>query len=523
MPSPSYLTASRFGHFYFRFPIPKNLHPERKHSSIRLSLDTRCPREALQLSRALSYVGIQLLQKPEIYGMDYQDIREVLFDHFKAQRERMKERINKHGRLTVQDKAALTNNSTLATRALESGNYEHAGTDFDLANLIDDYALPISRTSELYPTLRTEFLKAFRDYCSSVVEYDSRFEGYNFKTDPASLSMQQATKRTAKKRLADVLEVYIAEKERLKKWRAGVTKENRAKFNLLLRYLGADASLHMSDDLASDVKNMLLKMPVNANKKAGLKDKSIQELIVLTGQKCMSATTVAKHISVYSTFYDWAVRRKETGENPFAALVDDVTKAGEDRDSFTPEQSCIIVKAALDTKPPHQKWGTLIAFYTGARLNEVAQLDAADIRQVNGIWCVDINKNNELKSLKTDSSQRVVPIHSKLIEYGLLDYVKEAGSGRLFPALTYTVKAGYGRNLGRWFNESLLPKLGIKSDTLVFHSIRHTVADQLRNNAVELSTIKDILGHTHEDVTLNIYAPKLSKGLMQKAIETLVY
>lgn len=85
MPSPSYLSSSRFGHFYFRFPISKHLHPERKRSNIRLSLDTRSPREALQLSRALSYVGIQLLQRPEIYNMNYQDVRGVLFDHFKAQ------------------------------------------------------------------------------------------------------------------------------------------------------------------------------------------------------------------------------------------------------------------------------------------------------------------------------------------------------------------------------------------------------------------------------------------------------
>ncbi len=523
MPSPSYLTASRFGHFYFRFPIPNNLHPERKASSIRLSLNTRCPREALQLSRALSYVGFQLLQKPEIYNMDYLAIREVLFDHFTALRERMKERINTHGRLTKQDKAALTNSGALAEDALQNHDYSLTGTDGELASLIDDYALPLTRNSDQYTTLRTEFLKAFRDYCASVLEYDSRFDGFNFKTEPAALAMQKATKRTSQKKLADVLEAYISEKTRLKQWREGVAIENRAKFNLLLRYLGVDVPLYMSDAVANDIKNMLLRMPVNANKKVGLKDKTIQELIALEGQKCMGATTVAKHISVYSTFYDWAVKRKETSENPFAALVDDVSKAGEERESFAPEQSSAIVKTALDAKYPHQKWGTLIAFYTGARLNEVAQLDVADIRQVSGIWCVDINDNGEFKRLKNKASKRIVPLHSKLLEHGLLDYVQKAGNGRLFPMLTYTVKAGYGRNLGRWFNESLLPELGIKKVTLTYHSIRHTVATQLRNNAIETSTVKDIIGHKHGDITIDTYASKLSKGLMQKAIETLIY
>lgn len=51
MPIPSYLTTSRHGLHYFRFPIPATLHPERKQSCIRMSLDTRCPREALHLAR----------------------------------------------------------------------------------------------------------------------------------------------------------------------------------------------------------------------------------------------------------------------------------------------------------------------------------------------------------------------------------------------------------------------------------------------------------------------------------------
>lgn len=455
--------------------------------------------------------------------MDYQDIREVLFDHFKAMRERMKQRINTHGRLTEQDKNALLNNKSLSEVALQDKDYSLVGTDDQMNSLIDDYALPITRNSQHYNTLQTEFLKAFRDYCSSVMEYDSRFEGYNFKTDPASLAMQQATKRTSKKKLVDVLEGYIAEKIRLKKWRINVANDYRTQFNLLLKYLGQDASLHISDDLAKDVKNMLLRMPINANKKAELKDKAIHELITLEGHKRMSAPTVSKHIGTYSTFYDWAVKRKETSENPFAALVDDVKQVYEERDPFSLAQSKAIIQAAFAAKKPHQKCGVLIAFFTGVRLNEVAQLDITDIRQVEGIWCFDINDKGEFKRLKNPASRRIVPVHSKLIEWGLLDYVKEAGKGRLFPDLSYHQKDGYGRNLGRWFNDSLLKKLEIKSDKLVFHSIRHTVADQLRNNEVELSTIKDILGHTHEDVTIDVYASNLRKGLMQKAVETIAY
>jgi integrase len=523
MTSPSYLTTSSRNVYYFRFPIPQSLHPEGKQSTIRLSLQTRCPKQALQVSRAMSYAGIQLLHNHNVIVMDYQDIRDTLFDHFKAMREGMKQRINTHGRLTTQDKAALANNKANAVAALQADDFSIVGTDDELGDIIDAYAIPINKGTDHYNIMRVEFLKAFRDYCDSVIEYDSRFEGFNFKTDPASLAMRQATKRTAKKKLADVLDDYIEEKLRLKQWRENVAAGYRSQFELLLNYLGEDTSLHMSDDVARDVKAMLLKLPANINKKKKLQGKPVAELIKLDGYERLSPITVNKYLSSYSSFYNWAMKRKQIADNPFAPLIDDVKQVRQERDHFTPEQSKQIIAEVMKAPKPHHKWGVLIAFYTGARLNEIAQLDVADIRQVENVWCIDINENGEFKRLKNKASRRVVPIHSKLIEYGLLDYAKQAGEGRLFPSLTFDKQNGYGKNLGRWFNESLLPNLDMKSGKLVFHSIRHTVADKLRNAGVELSTIKDIIGHTQGDITIDVYASKLHKGLMQKAVEILEY
>ena len=57
----------------------------------------------------------------------------------------------------------------------------------------------------------------------------------------------------------------------------------------------------------------------------------------------------------------------------------------------------------------------------------------------------------------------------------------------------------------------------------MYHSIRHTVAQQLRNNKIPEATLKDILGHAHEGVTMSTYANSLDKRVMQEAIETLSY
>lgn len=515
------LTTSRYNVYYYRFSIPVFLHPERKQTSLRVSLNTRCPREALQLSRMLSYAAERILRQPGIYEMNYEQIRNVLHEHFNGFLERHKQHIAIHGPRSEWDRSTTQGTIGLVQQALKDKDYTFVGSDTDMNRFIDRYSLPIAPDSKDYDLFRSELLKAFRDYLTASLKVDEAQDGYDFSTS----SVTPTAKFKARK-LADAIEEYCEEKLRLKKWRANSAREYRAQFNLLLRILGQDASLHVSSDAASDVKMRLLRLPKNMNKKAAYKGMEIEELVALKLPEAerLSAVSVAKHMRTYSTFFDWVVEKKRTSENNFSAYVDDVKKALVVRESFNADDTQRIIGVALTAKKPHQKWGVLIAFYTGARLNEIAQLETQDIKKVDDIWCFNFTDEGENKSLKNSASKRAVPIHSRLIELGFLDYHKNAGKGRLFSGLTHHPKDGYGRNLGRWFNGSLLRKqLGITSPTLVFHSIRHTVAQQLRNNKVHEATLKDILGHSHAGVTMNTYAKNLDKAVMQEAIETLHY
>ena len=82
MPIPSYLTISRHHIFYFRWPIPKALHPFGKSSEVKVSLKTRDQGAALQLSRLLSYLAYQLLNDASGGGMRYDEIKSLLKSHF---------------------------------------------------------------------------------------------------------------------------------------------------------------------------------------------------------------------------------------------------------------------------------------------------------------------------------------------------------------------------------------------------------------------------------------------------------
>ncbi|WP_352766595.1 DUF6538 domain-containing protein [Mesorhizobium sp. M0684] len=81
MLNPTYLALSRNQIFYFRWPIPRHTHPARKPSTIKVSLRTRDPREALRLARYLGYAAHGVVVHGTMHGMQYQDIRNTLHQH----------------------------------------------------------------------------------------------------------------------------------------------------------------------------------------------------------------------------------------------------------------------------------------------------------------------------------------------------------------------------------------------------------------------------------------------------------
>lgn len=175
---------------------------------------------------------------------------------------------------------------------------------------------------------------------------------------------------------------------------------------------------------------------------------------------------------------------------------------------------------------PFWFWMPLIGYFTGARTNEIAQLDTADIKDVDGHPCFDIcaddPKAPEAKRIKTDEA-RQVPIHPRLIELGFLEFVdsqRRANQKKLFgDGLTYLPprnndtdhnKEGWAKSAGKFFNEKpkgYLVTIGVHKphDGKSIYSFRHTLITNLRhakrNGALlDETTIKAITGHTPEDM-----------------------
>jgi integrase len=173
------------------------------------------------------------------------------------------------------------------------------------------------------------------------------------------------------------------------------------------------------------------------------------------------------------------------------------------------------ISSLSDTALP---WVALVALYSGARLEEIAQLTVADIREcpANGasVTVIDIH-NGGTNKLKNETSARLVPVHSALVRAGFLDYVKAVKAGPLFPGLTRRASKGgkVGARLGELFRKRLIT-LGIKREGLNFHSFRHTVSNTLDRANLRESDVARVLGHTHENITFGTYSEE-GPGLIQ--------
>lgn len=166
--------------------------------------------------------------------------------------------------------------------------------------------------------------------------------------------------------------------------------------------------------------------------------------------------------------------------------------------------------------PPHDplSWVIWIMAFSGLRINEAAQLQREDIKEADGVPYFDIHAGDG-RLLKTASSQRVVPIHSKLIEAGILNYP--------FPPI-----AGYGPDLkpGRALSEKFTNwrrAQGINRPNVSAHSLRSTFAQAMDVANVSITDAAILLGHSRA-ISFGVYS-KAGPGLerLRAAVEKVAY
>lgn len=464
----SYLSLSRHGVFYFRWPLPRTDSDCRP--SIKISLRTRCPARAGSLARYLASCGEITRDNKQLARLRQDKLRELVRAYFDAQLAQYLEWINNRG---------------LSPTAVEDVRCEMLDHEnhLDSQRLTTIY-LPIDRFKrtmdvsdedwfDSLPNALTELRKGRRDLLRLVLEAAERSDGYSLGTPPAVAAVPPVPPLAASAALGTAIDDFMAEHSR--QWPDKTAGQFRSYLAILLEYLGPNRLLGtVTKQDASNVKKMLQVLPSSRNTKPHLKGLSLFEVVKIKGQVTLSPKTINSHIDLYRRFFTWAELHGHAPHKLFDGMkVPKAKSATTDRKPFSILQTQKIYKELTENqsglvRSDSHKWGALLGMFTGARLNEICQLEIADIKQEEGIWYLHITDEGENnKSVKAKASRRKVPLHSELLNAGILAFVEGRGAGaRLFPDYSFNKNGGYGRNLGRWFNESFLPRLGIKHQSL---------------------------------------------------------
>jgi hypothetical protein len=276
----------------------------------------------------------------------------------------------------------------------------------------------------------------------------------------------------------------------------------------------------------------------------------------------MQPARINEYVGKLSEFLGWATGNGFIDRNPAAGAMRRAKRTRREQDERQPITAENLSKIfAVDwfkhgrgertarglhhSFQPHYYWLPLLGLYVGGRLNELSQLYLDDLKQApTGTWYIDFNTDQQdkrdideadtitvgTKRLKTVNAQRVVPLHPRLIQLGLIDYVvalRATGKHvRLFPELLWNETKGYSKQSSRWFNELFMGKKlkSPRDGSQVFHSLRHNFITALTHLEIPDRVVAELAGHERGDtMAAKRYAKDRTADKLAPHVERLAY
>lgn len=258
----------------------------------------------------------------------------------------------------------------------------------------------------------------------------------------------------------------------------------------------------------------------------------LREHCISTGIK---PTTTNKKLRYLSVFFNWLVTHEFIRVNPCKGLTIPKTEPDHElKKIFTQDDidkwftSPAFMAETCRDYPPQFFWMPLLAL-VGARVGELCQLLVADIKEVDGIWCLDIN-GADGKRVKNLSSARLVPLPQFIIDIGFLEFWrkrKDAGEERLFSIrFLGRDRPDFNFKIGRYLRKHVT-----KDPKKTFHSFRATVATALKNigahESVPEALVSQLLGHANSSssssITFSRYGKPYSPAILLEALNRVDY
>ena len=298
------------------------------------------------------------------------------------------------------------------------------------------------------------------------------------------MTKQQSAKRKYSPTIEQVLERFVTKKGK-------DSEETHRKYNALLRYINAVGLTVKDKYVQLHNEQTLLKIVANIADRTDIKgDQKVRHVRWINE---LVKFAVFAYPDTFKT--DVLVSQPQIKRTPKSAKRPHTPYSESQlKRMFDPNRRFF-------RKYPEMFWGCMIALFTGSRKNAVFTLQYKDIIQRDGIWCINfIEDCPGIKRLKTEDSQRIVPIHSALIKMGFLDYVHRKSRVNpedfIFKKVCFTSTGNLSTHMTRkffWFLEDI----GVRDESTGrydFHSFRKNANITMEKCGIIRSYIDKIIG-----------------------------
>ena len=526
--NPSYLVHRKSGSSYlFRSIIPLDLQPILQSRQFQLSLGCGILQQSKQLSFYLHQITQSLYssirENPQMKKLTINDIKDILRTELEKSKRHVQHYYLGTNRFSETDRLkSILNNQEQGDQFKDKLKQDYRQTLKEINpkvhQVLEEQGYdPVKVDSLEFKQLREELIQLKLDQFEQkrvllTGEPDSveTVDSVDSQPVPSVTTIQDNPDSIE---LSELCDRFITSREEM-----GTTSQTISDYiystELLLDVLTDIPISSLGHQHGRELVQVLKKLPKNRNK---YPNQTIDDLLKMENVEVLSDSTIKKIFNKILTLFNWSINQGYLSQNVFKGKLDLTQKKQVIEKHFTISELELICgdqlkKQSLNKNRPERYWIPMISLYSGSRLNEICQMNLSDIEDQDGIWVMKITNDSEDKSVKTQSGNRVVPLHPQLIDLGLLDYVEEIRNRKgtkLFPNLKKIQVTSYGSQIGQWFGR-YLKTLGIKKKGKNFHSFRHTVVNHLTSKQVYQPFIKELIGHSHGTMTMDVYGGRKS-------------
>lgn len=498
---PSHLHRNRHGTLYLRLAVPTDLRPIIGKAEIYRSLHTASVRLAADSAQTLKIALQRLFDELRVWrekqlSDGYEAAPDALLRDVVSQLDQEERR---------RQQVALT--KIVHDRKTQALQGEH---DEELQQQAAAHAAELARRDAEHQR-QMQALQA-RARATAIAAH-----GLGHRQAATTLSHAAALPAEAPL-LSEVIDAFIAEKKARDRWEPKTEEAKRHGFRLFNKFmterLGHEPRTNEIDRAACVAfLELLKKLPPNITKNHA--DRPLSEVAKLD-HKPLSPRSINKNIESVSGLFSWAkeIPSYEIKSNPAYQLS--VPEGHEDKKrAFTNDELIALLChqsfKARSVLHSYYYWLIPMALHTGARLGELCQLRLGDFTTIDGIDCINITDEEEEQSLKNKNAKRLVPIHSFLVEMGILRHVakmKATDQDRLFPEINF--KFGNSHEASKWFNDKgrFSDSCGVTDPDTNFHSFRRTFITRTTNQkggGAHLFDVAPLVGHETGLITGDVY------------------